>query len=67
MINIPRSYDGQGRPDGYRIRRLAVDLGIPLLTNLQLARLAVEAFHRYDTSDLKPLDWATYLARNIKA
>jgi carbamoyl-phosphate synthase large subunit len=67
VINIPRSYDGQGRPDGYRIRRLAVDLGIPLLTNFQLARLAVEAFHRYDTSDLKPLDWATYLARNIKA
>ena len=67
VINIPRSYDGQGRPDGYRIRRLAVDLGIPLLTNLQLARLAVEAFHRYDTRDLKPLDWATYLARNIKA
>jgi len=67
VINIPRSYDGQGRPDGYRIRRLAVDLGIPLLTNFQLARLAVEAFHRYDTRDLKPLDWATYLARNIKA
>jgi carbamoyl-phosphate synthase large subunit len=67
VINIPRSYDGQGRPDGYRIRRLAVDLGIPLLTNLQLARLAVEAFHRYGTKDLKALDWATYLARNLKA
>ncbi|MEZ4390784.1 MAG: carbamoyl-phosphate synthase large subunit [Polyangiales bacterium] len=64
VINIPRSYDRQGLPDGYRIRRLAVDLGIPLLTNLQLARLAVEAFHRYDTRDLKALDWATYLARN---
>ena len=67
MINIPRSYDRQGRPDGYRIRRLAVDLGIPLLTNLQLARLAVEAFARYGTRDLKPLDWATYLARNVQA
>lgn len=67
VINIPRSYDRQGLPDGYRIRRLAIDLGIPLLTNFQLARLAVEAFHRYDTRDLKPLDWATYLARNVRA
>ncbi len=67
VINIPRSYDNQGLPDGYRIRRRAVDVNVPLLTNLQLARAAVEAMHKYKVSDLKPLDWGTYLARNAKS
>ena len=66
VINIPRSYDSQGMPDGYRIRRRAVDMNVPLLTNLQLARAAVEAMHKYRVEDLKPLDWGTYLARNAK-
>src|SRR6185436_21115316 len=38
VINIPREYDEQGRPDGYLIRRHAVDMGMPLITDLQLAR-----------------------------
>ncbi len=67
VINIPRSYDNQGLPDGYRIRRRAVDMNVPLLTNLQLARAAVEAMHKYKVSDLKTLDWGSYLARNAKA
>ncbi|MBL8600547.1 MAG: carbamoyl-phosphate synthase (glutamine-hydrolyzing) large subunit [Myxococcales bacterium] len=66
VINIPRSYDREGRPDGYRIRRRAVDLNVPLLTNLQLARAFVEAIARYKVEDLKPLDWASYLARNTQ-
>ena len=43
IINIPtRAYSRRGGPtrqrkDGYIIRRRAVDLGIPLITNLQLA------------------------------
>lgn len=64
VINIPRSYDNQGRPDGYRIRRRAVDLGVPLLTNLQLARAAVEALLKYKPQELKALPWSDYLARN---
>jgi len=67
VINIPRSYDNQGMPDGYRIRRRAVDVNVPLLTNLQLARAAVEAMHKYRVEDLKPLDWGSYLARNARA
>ena len=38
VINIPREYDDMGRPDGYLIRRRAVDMGVPLITDLQLAR-----------------------------
>ncbi len=43
VINVPREYDQFGRPDGYLIRRAAVDAGIPLITDLQLARAVVEA------------------------
>jgi carbamoyl-phosphate synthase large subunit len=63
VINIPRSYDRDGRPDGYFIRRRAVDLNIPLVTNMQLARAVVEAIEKYDRDDLEILDWKSYLER----
>ena len=43
VINVPREYDEMGRPDGYLIRRRAVDAEIPLVTDLMLARALVEA------------------------
>jgi carbamoyl-phosphate synthase large subunit len=46
VINIPRTYDAQGRPDGYQIRRAAIDAGVPLITDPQLARTVVEMLHR---------------------
>ena len=39
IINIPAGYDRQELTDGYIIRRRAIDFGIPLITNLQLAEL----------------------------
>jgi carbamoyl-phosphate synthase large subunit len=58
VINVPREYDEHGRPDGYLIRRHAADMGVPLITDLQLARAIVEAL-RWK----KPLDvvaWNDY-------
>jgi carbamoyl-phosphate synthase large subunit len=46
VINIPRDYDPQGRPDGYWIRRAAIDHGVPLVTDLQLAKAIVEMLRR---------------------
>ena len=43
VINVPREYDKLGRPDGYLIRRLAIDSGIPLFTDRQLARALIDA------------------------
>jgi carbamoyl-phosphate synthase large subunit len=67
VINIPRSYDRDGRPDGYFIRRRAVDLNIPLLTNMQLARAVVEAITKLSLKDLKVVDWKSYLARRSQS
>ncbi len=67
VINIPRSYDRDGRPDGYFIRRRAVDLNVPLLTNMQLARAVVEAITKLSLSDLRVVEWQSYLARRSQS
>jgi carbamoyl-phosphate synthase large subunit len=46
VINIPREYDSLGRPDGYLIRRRAVDAGVPLFTDLKLASAIITALRR---------------------
>jgi hypothetical protein len=58
VINIPREYDEQGRPDGYLIRRRAVDTGVALITDLQLARAVIEAirWHKPDSLQLVALN-----------
>jgi carbamoyl-phosphate synthase large subunit len=63
VINIPREYDELGRPDGYLIRRRAVDAGIPLLTDLQLARAVIEALRHKKLEDLQMVSYDEYLAR----
>ncbi len=62
VINIPREYDQEGRPDGYWIRRRAVDAGIPLLTDLQLARAVVEALRHKRAGQLSTLAYDEYLS-----
>jgi carbamoyl-phosphate synthase large subunit len=61
VINIPRHYDEKGRPDGYPIRRAALDLEIPLLTDLPLARRVVRAMSRHRMDQLKARSWSSYL------
>jgi carbamoyl-phosphate synthase large subunit len=43
VINIPRDFDALGRPDGYQIRRAAIDARVSLVTELKLARVLVDA------------------------
>ncbi|MCA1853470.1 MAG: ATP-grasp domain-containing protein, partial [Beggiatoa sp.] len=64
VINVAREFDRLGRPDGYLIRRQAVDFGVPLITDLQLARAIVEALRYRKPSDLEVLAWNDYLGRS---
>jgi carbamoyl-phosphate synthase large subunit len=57
VINVPREYDRLGRPDGYLIRRCAIDAGVPLITDLQLARALVEAMRSGAHEHLEPVAW----------
>ena len=63
VINVPREYDAFGRPDGILIRRAAVDAGVPLITDLQLARAVVEALRRRKPEDLQIRAWEDYVSR----
>jgi len=46
VINIPKNLQEEELTNDYLIRRQAVDFGIPLITNLQLAQRFVEALSR---------------------
>lgn len=61
VINIPREYDEFGRPDGVPIHRAAVDAGLPLITDLQLARAVIEALRRKKPEDLAIRAWDEYV------
>ena len=68
VINVPREYDEMGRPDGYLIRRRAVDAEIPLVTDLMLARALVEAMRfRNSPAALRINAWDEYMARQPMA
>ncbi len=68
VINVPVDYDELGRPDGYLIRRGAVDAEIPLVTDLMLARALVRAMKmRRSEKDLKLLDYGAYISRRTTA
>ncbi len=43
VINIPKTFQEEELTNDYLIRRRAVDLGIPLITNIQFAQRFVEA------------------------
>ena len=68
VINVPVDYDALGRPDGYLIRRRAVDAEIPLVTDLSLARALVQAIKmRRSEDDLRLLDYGAYISRRTTA
>jgi carbamoyl-phosphate synthase large subunit len=62
VINVPREYDRFGRPDGFEIRRAAVDAGVPLITDLQLARAVIEALRVRRSVGLDVLAWDELVA-----
>ncbi|MDP4008159.1 MAG: carbamoyl-phosphate synthase (glutamine-hydrolyzing) large subunit [Candidatus Peregrinibacteria bacterium] len=60
VINIPKTYSKEEITDGYKIRRTAIDLNIPLITNLQVASVLVDSIEKYDLKDLKIKSWDEY-------
>jgi len=63
VINIPKHLGDDELDNGYLIRRAAVDFGIPLVTNLQVANLLVDAMARFDVEDLECRPWREYIGR----
>ncbi len=66
IINVPAGYDRKELTDGYIIRRRATDVGIPLITNLQLAELFVKSIAIKGWDDLKAEPYDRYVG-NVTA
>lgn len=49
-----------GISDGYIMRRMSIDMGIPIFTNAQSAYLFVESMERYPLLDLEIKHWGEY-------
>jgi carbamoyl-phosphate synthase large subunit len=60
VVNIPKSSQEDELTNDYIIRRRAVDFGIPLITNIQLAQRFVEALARKRMEDLQIRSWCEY-------
>ncbi len=60
VINIPKNIEKEELDNDYLIRRKAVDFGVPLITNLQLAKRFGEAIYRTSPEDLKVKSWDEY-------
>ena len=60
VINIPKNYQEQELTNDYLIRRKAVDMAVPLITNIQLAQRWVEALSRKQRGDLQIKSWSEY-------
>ncbi len=60
VVNIPKDYQELELTNDYMIRRTAVDFGVPLVTNLQLAKRLVESLHRIRPGALQIKSWDEY-------
>ncbi len=61
VINIPKTAEKVELDSDYIIRRKAVDLNIPLLTNIQIAKRFIKALKQYKPSELPVKSWDEYL------
>ena len=60
VVNIPKNLSAGELTNGYKIRRAAIDLNIPLITNARLASAFINAFCTMSVDDLAIKSWAEY-------
>ena len=60
VVNIPKNLTAGELDNGYKIRRAAIDLNIPLITNARLASAFINAFCTMTPDDLALKSWEEY-------
>ena len=60
VVNIPKNLTAGELSNGYKIRRAAIDLNVPLITNVRLASAFINAFCTMTLDDLAIKSWAEY-------
>lgn len=61
VINIPKNFQKEELTNDYIIRRKAADYGVPLITDLQLARRFIEAIAHKTLTSLAEKSWDEYV------
>ena len=60
VVNIPKDLTVSELSNGYKIRRAAIDLNVPLITNSRLASAFINAFCRVKLDDIDIKAWSEY-------
>ena len=60
VVNIPKNLTSHELTNGYKIRRAAIDLNVPLITNSRLASAFIQAFCTYKLDEIGIKSWAEY-------
>nr|WP_304960188.1 carbamoyl-phosphate synthase (glutamine-hydrolyzing) large subunit [uncultured Duncaniella sp.] len=60
VVNIPKNFTDMELSNGYKIRRAAIDLNIPLLTNARLASAYIDAFTTHPLDEMEIKSWDEY-------
>jgi carbamoyl-phosphate synthase large subunit len=64
IISIPEIAAVKVSPEGFKVRRTAIDLGLSLLTDMSLTKRLIHAFSLYYKEDINILAWSDYLGGN---
>ncbi|MBP9982249.1 MAG: carbamoyl-phosphate synthase (glutamine-hydrolyzing) large subunit [Prevotella sp.] len=60
VVNIPKNLTAHELTNGYKIRRAAIDLNVPLITNSRLASAFINAFCTLTLDDIDIKAWGEY-------
>lgn len=60
VVNIPKDLSPRELTNGYKIRRAAIDLNVPLITNSRLASAFISAFCTLSLDDIDIKSWDEY-------
>jgi carbamoyl-phosphate synthase large subunit len=60
VVNIPKDLTAHELSNGYKIRRAAIDLNIPLITNSRLATAFINAFCSVSPDEIEIKAWGEY-------
>ena len=60
VVNIPKDLTTHELTNGYKIRRAAIDLNVPLITNSRLASAFIQAFCTVKLDEIGIKSWAEY-------
>ncbi len=60
VVNIPKNLTSSELSNGYKIRRAAIDLNVPLITNARLASAFIYAFCSTKIEDIDIKAWGEY-------